>query len=185
MTAGPGATSHEALIIAIAEHRDRQAFTALFAHFAPRVKAYLLRTGLSAPAAEDMAQEVLLTVWHKAGQFNPAIAHANAWIFTIARNLRIDVARHERLILPAADPSEEPAPAPLSDALVAAEQSAQAIRNAIQTLPTEQMTVLQLAFYDDRSHSEIEHILGLPLGTIKSRLRLAISKLRLAMRDLS
>jgi RNA polymerase sigma-70 factor (ECF subfamily) len=175
--------SYEMLITAIAERRDRAAFTTLFAHVAPRVKAYLKRTGMHGGVAEEMAQDVLLTVWHKAGQFDPARANATAWIFGIVRNLRIDAQRRKRLEPPPNDPSDEMEPEPLSDALVAAEHTARAINHAIEALPPDQVKILRLAFFEDLSHGEIQRRLDLPLGTIKSRLRLAISKLRLALKD--
>ncbi len=182
MTRGDG-DSHAARIIAIAREQDRAAFTALFAHFAPRLKTYLQRTGLESSIAEEMAQEALFTVWRKASQYDPARATAGAWIFSIASHLRIDTLRRNRLALPVPDPSEDAMPVPLSDALIAAEESAQRMRRAIDTLPPEQLTLLQLAFFDDRSHSEIQSMLGVPLGTIKSRLRLALARLRAALKD--
>ncbi len=182
MTADPMPTSFEELIVAIAERRDREAFTELFQHFAPRVKAYLQRGGLAAALAEEMMQDVLLTVWNKAEQFNPARAAAQAWIFGIARNHKIDVMRRSRLPLPDCDPSEETL-MPQADALIAAEESARALRRAIETLPAEQVTILRLAFFEDLSHGEIERRLGVPLGTIKSRLRLAMTKLRRVLGD--
>jgi RNA polymerase sigma-70 factor (ECF subfamily) len=182
MIAEPASNSHAALVIAIARHGDRRAFAALFAHFAPRVKGWLQRAGTDAGLAEEMAQEVLLTVWRKAAQYDPARAAAGAWIFGIARNLRIDSVRSSRLITEP-DPSDEPMPIPLADAIVAAQERAQRLRAAIGDLPPEQLTLLQMAFFEERSHSEIEAVLGVPLGTVKSRLRLAMSKLRAALKD--
>ena len=178
----PERRSHEALIVAIATRQDRAAFTALFQHFAPRVKAYFIKTGTEASAADDLMQDALLAIWHKSPQFDPARATAAAWIFAIARNLRIDAARRGRLLLPADDPSEAPPPVLLADALVAAEERSSALRAAVETLPTDQLAILRLAFFEDLSHSEIERRLDVPLGTIKSRLRLALSKLRLALK---
>jgi RNA polymerase sigma-70 factor (ECF subfamily) len=183
MTAESEPFSREALIIAIARRQDRAAFTALFTHFAPRVKTYLQRTGMNSGAAEDMMQDVMLAVWRKACQFDPARANANAWIFTIARNLRIDAQRRGRLGLPPGDPTDATQSVPLSDALVAAERTACAIQHAIEALPPDQVTILRLAFFEDLSHSEIQRRLDVPLGTIKSRLRLAMSRLRLALKD--
>jgi RNA polymerase sigma-70 factor (ECF subfamily) len=177
------ADSHAALIVAIARESDSAAFTTLFAHFAPRLKTYLQRTGLESSIAEEMAQEALLTVWRKAAQYDPARATAGAWIFSIASHLRIDTLRRNRLALPTPDPSEDPMPMPLSDAILAADESAQQMRRAIDMLPPEQLTLLQLAFFEDLSHSEIQTMLGVPLGTIKSRLRLALARLRAALKD--
>jgi len=166
------------LIHAIATRGDRAAFAALFSRFAPRLKAYLVRLGLDHATAEEHAQEVLLIVWHKAAQFDPARATAAAWIFTIARNLRIDAARRAQHVTPAPDPVDEPLPEPSADALLVAEDRSTRVRAALAALPAEQADVIRLAFFDDRPHADIERALGIPLGTVKSRLRLAMSRLR-------
>jgi RNA polymerase sigma-70 factor (ECF subfamily) len=166
------------LICAIAAQGDRAAFAALFTRFAPRVKAYLLRLGLDNATAEEHAQEALLIVWRKAAQFDPARATAAAWIFTIARNLRIDAARRAQRAQPAPDPVDEPSPEPAADAILAAEDRSARVRAALAALPAEQADVIRLAFFDDRPHADIERVLGIPLGTVKSRLRLAMSRLR-------
>jgi|ERR1700722_5378318 RNA polymerase sigma-70 factor (ECF subfamily) len=183
MNAEPAPEAHATLIVAIAQCRDRGAFAALFAHFAPRVKTWLQRSGSDTAQAEEMAQEVMLTVWRKAAQYDPARAAAGAWIFSIARNLRTDTLRRSRLALPQLDPSDEPIPTPLADAVIAAEERVQRLRAALDGLPSDQLTLLQLTFFQGRSHNEIAALLGLPLGTVKSRLRLAMSKLRAALRD--
>jgi RNA polymerase sigma-70 factor (ECF subfamily) len=166
------------LICAIATQGDRAAFADLFSRFAPRVKAYLLRLGMDNATAEEHAQEALLTVWRKAAQFDPARATAAAWIFTIARNLRIDAARRAQRAQPAPDPVDEPSPEPGADAILAAEDRSTRVRAALAALPAEQADVIRLAFFDDRPHADIERVLGIPLGTVKSRLRLAMSRLR-------
>lgn len=166
------------LICAIATSADRAAFVALFTRFAPRVKAYLLRLGQDNATAEEHAQEALLIVWRKAAQFDPARASAAAWIFAIARNLRIDAARRAQRVLAAPDPVDEPVPEPSADAILAAEDRSTRVRAALAALPAEQADVIRLAFFDDRPHTDIERVLGIPLGTVKSRLRLAISRLR-------
>ncbi len=166
------------LIQAIATHGDRASFAALFMRFAPRVKAYLLRLGLDNATAEEQSQEVLLIVWRKAVQLDPARASAAAWIFTIARNLRIDAARRAQLVPPLSDPADEPSPMPAADAILAAEDRSARVRAALAALPAEQADVIRLAFFDDRAHADIERVLGIPLGTVKSRLRLAMSRLR-------
>jgi RNA polymerase sigma-70 factor (ECF subfamily) len=172
-----------ALILAIALKADRGAFTALFNHFAPRVKSYLMRLGAPAVAAEELAQETLLTVWRKAGQYDPARAGASTWIFTIARNLRIDAIRRERPAPAEEDPSDA-APEPLADAVMAATQRDERVRGALQSLSKEQAEIVQLSFFSDHPHSEIAERLGLPLGTVKSRLRLAMARLRGLLEDL-
>jgi RNA polymerase sigma-70 factor (ECF subfamily) len=175
--------THAALIVAVAEQRDRTAFAALFAHFAPRLRTYMQRVGLGAAQSEDLAQEVMLAVWHKAAQYDPTRTAAGAWIFTIARNLRTDVLRRSRLALPAPDPSDDARHVPPTDALVAAEQRARRVRAAVGTLPQDQLDLMRLAFFEERSHTEIEAILGIPLGTVKSRLRRALARLRDALKD--
>jgi RNA polymerase sigma-70 factor, ECF subfamily len=176
---------HAALIEAIALRRDRGAFAELFGYFAPRVKAWMLRAGASPGAAEELAQETMLAVWQKARLFDPARAGASTWIFTIARNQRIDVMRRERHpsdLMP--DPAEEPdAPVQADRALAMSQQEAR-IRSALSLLPPEQADVIRKAFFEDKVHAEIEKELGIPLGTVKSRLRLAINRLRSVLGDL-
>jgi RNA polymerase sigma-70 factor (ECF subfamily) len=150
--------SAAAYIVAIAERSDRAAIGALFARYAPRVKAFLLRRG--AVSAEELTQEVMLTVWRKAASFDPARGSGEAWIFTIARNTSVDARRRERgQMLVDQDPAEE----------------------ALTGLPAEQREVIQLSFFEDQPHAEIAARLCLPLGTVKSRLRLAMKRLRDAL----
>jgi len=176
----PGETSRglSRLIVAIAERGDRDAFAALFSHFAPRVKSYLLRLGAAAELAEELAQETLLTVWRRAGAFDPGRAAASTWIFTIARNLRFDALRREKRPSMAGDPSDAGTAPALPDTLLAALQDEARIGRAIAELPPDQARVVRLAFFSDKAHSEIAGELGLPLGTVKSRLRLAMGRLR-------
>lgn len=171
------------LVVRIAERRDRDAFVGLFNHFAPRVKSYLMRLGAAPETAEELAQETLLTVWRRAASFDPAKAAASTWIFTIARNLRIDLSRRDRREAPAEDPSDFVAgPAGPDEALSALEDEAR-VAAAVSSLPREQAQVIALAFYGDKPHSEIACELGLPLGTVKSRLRLAMARLRNALQE--
>jgi RNA polymerase sigma-70 factor (ECF subfamily) len=182
----PTPDDHAALIQAIAQRRDRTAFAALFRFFAPRVKAWMLRGGASAVAAEELAQETMLAVWNKAVLFDPGRAGASTWIFTIARNQRIDALRRERhpsSLLP--DPAEEPDTPIQADRLVAMAEQEARIRVAMAALPPEQADVIRMAFFEDKVHAEIEKELGIPLGTVKSRLRLAMARLRAALGDLT
>jgi RNA polymerase sigma-70 factor (ECF subfamily) len=167
-----------ALIVAIAERGDRQAFGTLFGHFAPRVKSYLLRLGASAEAAEELAQETLLIVWRRAGGFDPSRAAASTWIFTIARNLRFDALRREKRPTVADDPSDAAGGPAAPDTILAALQDETRIGRAVAELPADQARVVRLAFFADKPHSEIAAELDLPLGTVKSRLRLAMGRLR-------
>jgi RNA polymerase sigma-70 factor (ECF subfamily) len=184
--ATPPPDGHAALIQAIAQQRDRAAFAALFGYFAPRLKAWLIQRGCSATAAEEMAQETMLIVWQKAALFDPARAGAATWIFTIARNHRIDVLRKERhpsdLMQ---DLAHEPEPVVPPDRILAAARDEARIKAAVRTLPAEQAEVIRKAFFEDKPHAEIEKELQIPLGTVKSRLRLAMTRLRSALEDLA
>ncbi len=178
----PEAFEPARLIKAIAAQADREAFTSLFNHFAPRVKSYLTRLGAPGAAAEELAQETLLTVWRKAAQFDPARAGASTWIFTIARNLRIDALRRDRPAPTEEDPTDNE-PEPTADVVMFAAERDDRVRGALKTLSREQVEVIELSFFAEAPHSEIAERLGLPLGTVKSRLRLAMGRLRSLLED--
>jgi RNA polymerase sigma-70 factor, ECF subfamily len=184
-TATSDGTDHVDLIKAIAQHRDRAAFATLFGYFAPRVKAWMLRGGFSPAVAEELAQETMLSVWQKAALFDASRAGAATWIFTIARNLRIDALRRGRhpseLMLELTDEAEAP---PQADHVLIKGQHESRIRAALGQLPAEQAEVVQKAFFEDKAHAEIKQELGIPLGTVKSRLRLAMNRLRTVLGDL-
>ena len=170
-----------ALVARIAQG-DRAAFARLFGHYAPRVKGYLLRLGLEAAQAEEGSQEVMIAVWRKADSYDPRQASVATWIFRIARNRRIDVFRraHKGAVDPD-DPTFQPqAEARPDQALDAAGREAQ-VRAAMAELPDDQRDLVRDAFYEDLSHSQIAAKTGLPLGTVKSRLRLAFAKLKLRL----
>jgi len=174
-----------ALLVRVAAEGDREAFNALFAFFAPRIKGYLMKIGAAADLADDLAQEAMLRVWRKARLFDPAKASASTWIFTIARNLRIDAAR--RAARPALDPEEPallPEHEPLADAQIEAAARDEKIRASFAALPAAQYDVVRLHFVEDLTHSEIAERLGTPLGTVKSRLRLAFEKIRKDLGDI-
>ncbi len=171
------------LIGEVAARADRAAFARLFEHFAPRVKGYLMKSGAAADLAEEIAQETLAAVWRKAASFDPARGGASTWVFTIARNLRIDALRRDRRGQLAADPFEREAE-PEADALIEAEERDQRVREAMRGLSRDQVQVIRLSFFEDKPHSEIAAALGLPLGTVKSRLRLAMTRMRQALEDL-
>lgn len=170
------------LVEAIAARRDREAFSRLFKHFAPRLKGFGMRRGTDPAASEELAQETMLTVWRKADTFDPRRATVSTWIFTIVRNKRIDLFRREGH--PDADldeVAETVYEGPSADEELDRSQSGAVLREALKVLPRDQMAVLQKAFFEDKSHSVIAEELGLPLGTVKSRIRLALARLRGAL----
>lgn len=172
------------LLERIAVHGDRAAFGLLFDHYGPRVKGYLTRLGLEPGRAEDLAQEVMVAVWRKAGSFDRGKASPSTWIFRIARNRRIDLFRRERTAeLDVNEPQLTPDALPMPDAGMEALQREGLIAAALADLPPEQREMIRAAFYEDMTHSEIAERDGLALGTVKSRLRLAFDKLRLRLED--
>ena len=175
------------LIERIAAHQDREAYRTLFAFFAPRIRAMLRRSGCNAEASEDLAQEALLTVWRKAHFFDASRASASTWIYTIARNLRIDVARREkRAQMHAIAEQNEPEPdlPDQPDELVDLAARQARVHDALKILPPEQLQVVTLSFVEGKAHSEIAEELGIPMGTVKSRMRLAMARLRPVLGDL-
>lgn len=172
-----------ALIEAVARSADRAAFIALFEFYAPRIKSQTMRFGLDASVAEDVAQEAMLSLWRSAGQYDPARGSASAWVFTIATHARIDRMRRDRIIAASVElDGQEPLMAAGMD-----DHSAESARlqHVVSSLPDEQRRIVQLSFYRDIPHAEIATRLKVPLGTVKSRIRLAIGKLRQALQDKS
>lgn len=167
-------------LVAVGTHRDRAAFADLFRHFAPRVKAFLIRTGLQAALAEDCMQDVMVTLWRKAHLYDPARATVATWLFTIARNRKVDLIRKARRPEPE-DLTWGPEPEPSQADVVVLAEDTQRLARAVAALPTKQRELVERAFFADLSHTEIAAETGLPLGTIKSRIRLAIERLRHAM----
>jgi RNA polymerase sigma-70 factor (ECF subfamily) len=173
-----------ACLVAVGRERDKQAFARLFRHYAPRLKAYMRRLGADDVQAEEVAQEAMVSVWRKAHLYDPGKAAAGTWIFAVARNLRIDLIRREkRPELDPDDPALVPDETPRADDSVSVRQQQDLVREAIRTLPPEQAEVIRLSFYEEKPHSEIAEELNLPLGTVKSRLRLAFRKVRSALGD--
>ncbi|MFY7761537.1 sigma-70 family RNA polymerase sigma factor [Aquidulcibacter sp.] len=167
------------LMEAVAIHKDKAAYGELFAYYGPRVKAYLMRLGADNALAEELAQDVMVTVWRKADLFDRTQASVSTWLFRVARNKRIDAIR--RTTKPELDPNDPlllPSAPPAADSLITGAERDQLVRAAIVDLPEEQRQLLHQAFYDGLSHREIAEQTGTPLGTVKSRLRLAFLKLR-------
>ena len=170
------------LVAAIADASDRAAFAELFRRYAGRVKAVLIKAGAPPDMAEEVAQEVLVLVWRKATQFDRNRASVATWIYTIARNRRIDLIRREAR--PAPDPNDpafEQGPEPDPEASMAVSDRDARVRAVLAELSTEQRHVVELSFFAGLSHGEISEQTGLALGTVKSRLRLALGKLRAAL----
>lgn len=174
---GQEQTDWAELVRRVAATQDADAFGALFDHFGPRVKAFLMKSGASHSVAEECAQDVMVTVWNKAALFDPTRASVATWVFTIARNRRIDLARRDKRPEPedlAWGPEEEP---DQFDAL-SLQQETEKLAIALRELPAAQRDMIEKAYFGDLTHSEIASATGLPLGTIKSRIRLALERLR-------
>lgn len=170
-------------MLAVRDRRDRAAFSSLFDHFAPRLKGFVMRSGTGSAQAEEIVQEVMLTVWRKAEQFDPARAQVSAWIYKIARNRQIDVIRKEGRPLPdelGKDPSSEPD----ASQILAVEQEISQLKQALERLKPDQREIIKQAYLGELTQQEISAQTGLPLGTIKSRIRLGLERLRHEMKDL-
>ena len=168
------------LVAAIARSADRQAFARLFAFYAPRLKTFLSRQGFGASDCDDLIQDTMLAVWRKAGQFDADAGAVSTWIFTICRNLGID--RRRRLARRLRDDDLSPAsdidPSPSAEGELITRQDESRVRRALDQLPAEQAEVIALSFFSQSPQSEIATALGIPLGTVKSRVRLAMNRLR-------
>ena len=170
---------HVALMQAIVKRQSREAFAALFDLFAPKLKAYYRKGGIETMQAEDLAQETMLSVWRHAQKYSAAAGSPSTWIFTIARNLLIDHVRRQKVRQgDLTDPSLQPPPVAMADDLVDAQERYRSLKASLGKLPEEQATILKMAFFDHKAHSEIADETGLPLGTVKSRIRLAMRRLR-------
>jgi RNA polymerase sigma-70 factor, ECF subfamily len=168
-----------ALIKRVAQNHDRQAFAQLFDHFAPRLKSFMMRKNASAELAEDLVQDAMIAVWKKAGLYEPSKGSVTTWVFTIARNLRIDRIRRD-VHMPTTDLGDydEPSEDPDGEQLLGRKQEDGLVARALQNIPEEQRQVLLLSFVEDMPQSEIAEKLAIPLGTVKSRMRLAYGHLR-------
>ena len=171
-------------VVSVARTRNRADFKRLFDHFAPRIKAFLLRRGASETEAEELAQDVLATVWLRAEQYDPGRASVATWIFRITRNRHIDAFRRARR--PALDPNDpvlQPCPPEAPDAAILQHESHKRLQAELDRLPEDQLRLLRASFFDGLAHAEIAQQFQLPLGTVKSRIRLAFKKLRERLTD--
>jgi RNA polymerase sigma-70 factor, ECF subfamily len=163
----------------VAAARDRSAFVELFDYFAPRLNSYLQRLGMKQGMAEDLAQDVMLTLWRKAHLFDPSKSSLSTWLFRVARNRRIDVLRRDRsALIDPLDPIFQPSEIEAADVSMDSVTRDERVRIAMLDLPAEQLELIRFAFYEGLSHSEIAERTNLPLGTVKSRIRLAFGRLR-------
>jgi RNA polymerase sigma-70 factor (ECF subfamily) len=174
-----GMSNWDVMLVRVGRDRDKAAFAALFEYFAPRIKSFLLRLGTDMSLCEEIAQEAMIMVWRRAETYNPSQSGASTWIFTIARNKRIDRLRRENRPLPdLADPAFAPEPVETGEKTIFRQQEEEKIRHALKNLPDEQAKMIFSAYYEEKSHREIADESGVPLGTVKSRIRLALNRLR-------
>ena len=167
------------LLVRVGRDRDKSAFAELFDYFAPRVKSFLLRFGTDMSLAEEIAQEAMIMVWRRAETYDSRQSAASTWIFTIARNKRIDRLRRENRPLPdMTDPAVMPESIETGEIQVARMQQEKKIRHALKNLPEEQAKMIFSAYYEEKSHREIAEESGVALGTVKSRIRLALNRMR-------
>ena len=174
-----GMSNWDVMLVRVGRDRDKAAFAALFEYFAPRIKSFLLRLGTDMSLCEEIVQEAMIMVWRRAETYNPSQSGASTWIFTIARNKRIDRLRRENRPLPdLADPAFAPEPVETGEKTIFRQQEEEKIRHALKNLPDEQAKMIFSAYYEEKSHREIADESGVPLGTVKSRIRLALNRLR-------
>lgn len=172
------------LLAAVGTDRDGEAFTALFEYFRPRVQTQMLRGGLPPFVAADVAQDVLETIWCKAHQFDRSKSAASTWVFSIAQNRKVDIHRRSREhIFTDADLSLIPDDSADGETRLDAAQRQWHVHNALEALPLDQFKMVQLAFFEGLSHATIAARTKIPVGTVKSRLRLAFSRMRQLLTD--
>ncbi len=181
---GPRGDEWSQCLLAIADGGDRAAFTRLFRHFAPLIKGFALAgSSLSANHADELVQEVMIKVWQKAAAFDPAKAAASTWIYTIARNCRTDLFRRlQKFDTPLA--AEDVAPDGASEEpfeQIQSRRNGQLVHELMSALPVDQVQILAKVYMEGKSHAEAAAELDLPLGTVKSRVRLALQKLQIQM----
>lgn len=174
-------------LLAVARERDRAAFERLFDHFVPLVRAFSLSAQPGAKLlADEVAQEVMIKIWNKAHTYKPEFASVNTWVFTLARNARIDYFRKNNRHESDVDPENVWATLEddSADPFQAAQQkrSEELIASELKALPDDQQRALHMVYMEGKTHKEVAEELKLPLGTVKSRVRLALRKLAMSMR---
>ena len=180
-TAANDAPDWGAMLARVAEKDDKAAFRAIYQHFAPRIKAYAINQGFS-QHAEVLVQEVMTNVWRNAGKYSASLASVSTWIFTIARNQRIDILRKlNRTRAEIVIETEDLWQIPTEDTTICSIQNLSTekfVKAGIDQLPEEQMIALRKVYYEGKTHEEVAEELNIPLGTVKGRLRLSLQKLR-------
>lgn len=177
---------HACLLTAIGRNGDMSAFETIFRHFGPRIRSYMMKLCRDRQLAEELMQETMMMVWRKAELFDASRGSVSSWIFAVARNVRVDNFRKiHRPEFDPFDPAFTPSDIPAADDIVEAEEDADRLRDAMKGLPPEQLELLRLSFYEEASHGTIAKMLGIPVGTVKSRIRLAFARLRGALGERS
>jgi RNA polymerase sigma-70 factor, ECF subfamily len=181
----PSAQELAELVTSVARSRDKQAFAALFRHYAPRLKSFLLKQGFTEGECDDLVQEAMVNLWRKAESFDPAKAGVSTWVFTIARNLGIDRRRRNGRVSATVELGDydEVDPDPTAEQQMILRQNEVLVREALTKLPAEQAMVIRMSFFGENPQAEIASLLGIPLGTVKSRVRLALNRLRQIMEE--
>lgn len=173
-----------ALLARVASQGDKQAFREIYSYFGPRIKAYAINQGMN-HQAEELVQEVMISVWRNADKYTSSLASASTWIFTIARNQRIDLLRKKnRTRAELAVDTEELWQIPTEDTTIRSIQAGsteKSVRASIDTLPEEQMIAVRKVYFEGKTHQEVAAELDVPLGTLKGRLRLSMKKLRVML----
>ena len=168
-----------AAILNIAESQDIGSFKKIFEYFSPRLKSFLMKSGAEESIAEEIIQETMTIIWTKADYYDPKVASPSTWIYTIARNKKIDILRKSRkAILEDIETAVLPAVEPKTEENIEHDQKFDLIAQQLDSLPKDQLDLLKMNFFEEKSHSEISELTGIPLGTVKSRIRLALEKIR-------
>ena len=168
-----------AAILNIAESQDNGSFKKIFEYFSPRLKSFLMKSGAEESIAEEIIQETMTIIWTKADYYDPKVASPSTWIYTIARNKKIDILRKSRkAILEDIETAVLPAVEPKTEENIEHDQKFDLIAQQLDSLPKDQLDLLKMNFFEEKSHGEISELTGIPLGTVKSRIRLALEKIR-------
>lgn len=175
------------LLVKVGANRDKEAFSRLFTHFAPLIKGFLMKgSSFGHELAEELVQETMIKVWRRADSFNSQKSSASTWIYTIARNSRIDWFRREarKRVQLEADDFYEPAPENPAYLSLVQIRNQKSVQENIKLLPQDQLEVITKIYYEGKTHSEVAEELTLPLGTVKSRIRLALKKMNLQLENI-